>query len=127
MKTMDELPEQIRPSSLIAGVPQSPWDQGPTNLSGGSKPGNSASPVPSQPGGSSISKPELADYSNRPDRNYNGAGRATMPEPAGTAGMPRPQPVSANSWETTAGGGGSSDPRPTGVTEWRGGEKPEKP
>jgi hypothetical protein len=127
MKTMDELPESIRASSFRNGLPQSPWDQGPTTVTPGpslTTYGRAPDAVPI-PGGEQISKAELADYSNRPDRNYAGAGRAAMPEPIPNSGMQPPREGSATSW-TTQGAGGGNEPHPTPVTEWKGG-KPEKP
>ncbi len=60
-----------------------------------SKSGNAASPVPSQPGGEKISHAELAAYSNRPDRDYNGAGRAEHDIPAFSYELPMTHPRTA--------------------------------
>jgi hypothetical protein len=136
MKTMDELPEKFTHDDIRAANAKH-WDQrhafrdqfgtvAPTQEPIVSKSGNTPSPVPSQPGGEKFSKKELADYSNREDRNYRGAGRATMPEDIVNESGNLPRKVSANSWETSGGGGGA-EPHPTGVTEWSGGMEPKKP
>jgi hypothetical protein len=92
MKTTDELPDSVNPSQFRNGLPQSPWDQGPTTVvSGGSEThadkGTRSVPIP---GGEQIGRETLAAYSNRPDRDYAGAGRASMPKTAlGPGDLPR--------------------------------------
>jgi hypothetical protein len=135
MKTLDELPEKFTHDDIRAANAKH-WDQrhafrdqfgsvAPTQAPLESKSGNTASPVPSQPGGEKISKAELASYSDRPDRNYRGAGRSALSETVNAPGD-LPRKGSANSWETTGAGGGA-EPQPTGVTEWVGGREPKKP
>jgi hypothetical protein len=132
MKTMDELPERFTHVDIRAANAKH-WDQrhafrdqfgsvSPSTEPMTSKSGNSPSPVPSQPGGEKYSKAELAEYHARPDRNYAGAATRAFSAPG-----PLPTKVSANSFETTGGGGGD-EPSPTeGVTEWKGGSEPKKP
>ena len=95
MKTMDELPEQYT-HAQIREHKQDSWWNGNQPPQGSNKSGNAASPVPSQPGGEHISKAELADYSNRPDRNYAGAGHHVPAETHFEPGnLPRESPEAA--------------------------------
>ena len=117
MKTNDELPEKFRINP--AGLPQSPWDQGATRVV--STPGTtnrelSSSPAVAIPGGEKISHAELAAYSDRPDRDYGGAGKANIPDPSfptGPTGPSRTRPESGQ-------GGSTGLPAVPGEKAWGG-------
>jgi hypothetical protein len=142
MKTADELPEKISASQFRDGLPQSPWDQGPTTVpSGGSKGGGERFPAAGVPGGEQISLAELAATANNTrydgvgvvkpggERHvataYQGAGQGEMPTTFPNKETSLPREVSGGSWSTGAAGGGD-EPHPSGVVEWRGSE-PKKP
>jgi hypothetical protein len=89
MRTFDSLPDRVTPAQTAERNRQY-WDQRhafrdefaeapPAPAPTVSKSGNAAGPVPETPGGKKFSHAELADYSNRPDRNYAGANTVKQP------------------------------------------------